>query len=154
VSRLLIMCLALGICVSCGQRESSQTVVVHVLRDPSAQFAGRLRRADSQFALTKPHLKNGKMVGVATNEGNSFPKLLQRIEDMPPSLLILDSQSNLPADVASRVQLGRPEQVCGGKQAYMPIRVSGEEREAAEMYLRFLEAHCDGEANQPSKPRG
>jgi hypothetical protein len=41
--RLLTACLLFVCCVSCGQRKPSEPVVVHVLRDPRAQFAERLR---------------------------------------------------------------------------------------------------------------
>ena len=151
MSRLLVACLAVTACISCNRGASSRMVVIHVLRDPAAQFAERLRRADSEFALTKPRLANGKAVIVATNEGGSFPQLLNRLDDMPPSLLILDSESNPPSDAADRVKFGKAESVCGGKQAYVPIRVSGEEREAVEMYLVFLKMHCGRDSTQPNK---
>src|SRR6266478_8526603 len=62
---------------SCKHPESFNPLVVHVLRDPSTRFAGKLRQADLQFALTKPHLDSGRGMMVATNEGSSFAMLLQ-----------------------------------------------------------------------------
>jgi tetratricopeptide (TPR) repeat protein len=62
---------------------------------------------------------------------------------MPPTLLVIDPQSELPADVASLVRPVTPESVCGGI-GYIPNAISGEERDAAELYLRFVETHCHG----------
>jgi hypothetical protein len=140
--------LAVVTCISCNKKEPPSPVIVHVLRDPSAGFAGHLRQADLQFALTKPHLSSGKGVLVATNEGRSFPKLSERLADTPQDLLVLNSESDLPDSTKLRDHLGKSQLVCGGTLAYIPDWVAGEEREASEMYLRFLEAHCDGNANQ------
>jgi hypothetical protein len=141
--RFSILCIALAGCASCGRKEPPvpAPIVVHVLRDPSAKFADPLRATDSQFALTNPHLVNGRLVVVATNEGDSYAKLLRRVSDMPPTLLVIDPQSQLPADVASLVRPAASESVCGGI-AYVPNAISGEERDAAELYLQFVETHC------------
>jgi len=143
--RLSILCVAFVGCASCGRKEPPvpAPIVVHVLRDPSSKFADPLRAIEYQFALTKPHLVNGRFVVVATNEGDSYAKLLRRVSDRPPTLLVIDPQSELPADVASLVRPVTPESVCGGI-AYIPNAISGEERDAAELYLRFVETHCHG----------
>jgi hypothetical protein len=83
---------------------------------------------------------------VATNEGDSFPKLLRRFSEFTPDLLILYSQADVPDDPATRDQLGRAESVCGQHPAFIPASVSGELREASQMYLRFVASHC-GEDN-------
>jgi hypothetical protein len=142
--RLSIVYILFVCCVSCGQRRSLELVVVHVLRDPRAQFAERLRQSDSQFAFAGPHLENAKPIIVATNEGNSYAYLLQRMRQTPPSLLIVNSKSDVPADVASLVQPGTPQLVCGGA-TYIPKAISAEEREATELYLRFLQGHCESQ---------
>lgn len=140
--RLRIVCLVLVCCVSCGRRQLHDVFVLHVLRDPAAQFAGRLRQADLRFGRTSARLESGKHVIVATNEGNSYADLLGRIAKVPPSLLIVDPRASLPAEVVSQLRAEPPKLICGGA-AYIPRKVSGEEREAAELYLRFLEGHCE-----------
>ena len=49
----------------------------------------------------------------ATNEGRSFAGLLQRFADSPSDVLILNLQSDLPADATLRQQLGRPHWCVG-----------------------------------------
>ena len=146
----LAAAIVLGAGTCCKHAKTTAPLVVHVLRDASATFAGKLRQADLQFALTKPHLNNGKEVWVATNEGKSFAQLLQRLPDSPPDVLIFDSQADIPGDPAIRNQLGKAELVCGQHPAFIPISVSGELREASQMYLRFLVSHCDTATVAPS----
>lgn len=130
----LLVVVALG--TSCWRTESPAPVIVHVLRDPSSSFARKLGQADLQFGLTKPHLKNGKVVMVATNEGNSFQMLLRQFTESPPDLLILDSQAELPDDAAIRKQVGKAEPVCGQHPAFIPTSASSE-------YERPLKCICD-----------
>lgn len=125
---------------SCSQK-AQLPVIVHVLRDPSATFAAALRQADTQFALTRPRLQNGKRILVATNEAGSYQLLLQRTGEMPPTMLIASPEPGLPNEVLSRAHLATKRSVCGG-QAYVFDSVSGEEQQAANLYLHFLEAHC------------
>ena len=143
--RVHLLLAAVVFCTSCRRSEPPAPLVVHVLRDPSASFAGKLRNADLQFGLTKPHLKSGKGIMVATNEGDSFPKLLRRFAESTPDLLILDSKADVPDDPGVRNQVGKAELVCGQHPAFIPTSVSGELREASEMYLQFLASHCDVE---------
>jgi len=82
---------------------------------------------------------------VATNEGDSFPKLLQQFAESTPDLLILNSQADLPDEPGVRNQVGKAKLVCGQHPAFIPTSVSGEPREASEMYLQFLASHCNVE---------
>ena len=143
VHLFLAAVILLGAGTCCKHSEPSAPLVVHVLRDPSATFAGKLRQADLQFALTKPHLDSGKEVMVATNEGKSFAVLLQQFTESGFEVLILDSQAGLPENPAIRDRLGKAELVCGQHPAFVPTSVSGELREASQVYLRFLASHCD-----------
>jgi hypothetical protein len=83
---------------------------------------------------------------IATNEGNSYPMLVGRLADSPWDLLILNSPSDLPDSAVVRDHVGKPQTICGGALAYIPDWVSGEQREATEMYLRFLLVHCEASA--------
>lgn len=139
---LSTLCVTLTVLASCGQKPQPP-VIVHVLRDPSATFAEALRQADTQFALTRPRLQNGKPILVATNEGDSYHLLLQRTKEMPPTMLIASPQPGLPNEVLSQAHLATQRSVCGA-QAYVFDSASGEEQQAANLYLHFLEIHCQG----------
>jgi len=69
--------------------------------------------------------------------------LLKRLKVFTPDVLILYSQGFIPDDPAIRNQLGESELVCGTHPAFIPTSVSGEEREAAQEYLKFLVSHCE-----------
>jgi hypothetical protein len=140
---LLGVFLILSMSSACKEREHSPPVIVHVLRDLSAPFADNLRQADLQFGLSKARLNNGKWVMVATNEDSSYAMLVRRLADTPEDLLILNSPSDLPDSAAVQDHVGRPQLICSGAPAYIPDWVSGEQREATEMYLRFLVVHCE-----------
>jgi hypothetical protein len=142
--RIWTFALALTLCVSCGDKRSPDIVVVHVLRDPSAPFADKLRRAESQFGLTETRLANGKKVIVATNEGDSYPKLVQRIGDMSPDVVIPDDESDIPSEVSARSLFLNSGAACGAKLVYVTTSASEEQIEAAKLYVRFLQTHCDG----------
>ncbi len=134
--------------ISCKNVRTPAPLVVHVLRDPSGGFAGELSRADLQFALASPNVHSGRSVQVQTNDDVSFMNLPKRLQAFRPDVLILDSAANIPDDPAVRNQLGEPEHVCGGHPAFVPSSVSGEQREAAEMYLRFLVSRCGTNVTQ------
>jgi hypothetical protein len=99
-------------------------------------------QADLRFGRTSVRLESGKQVIAATNEGNSYADLLGRILKVPPSLLIVDPRASLPAELVSQLRPEPPKLICGGA-AYIPNKISGEEREAAELCLRFLEGYCE-----------
>jgi hypothetical protein len=132
--------LLLGVSMSCSQ--SDAPVVIHVFRDIHASFVEELKRADLQFGTTQRRVKSGKPVIVATNEGTSFQFLLTQFEESVPEVVIFDSQANIPFDPAVRSRLAKAELVCGQHPSFIPTSISGEKREAAEMYVRFLVSQC------------
>lgn len=132
----------LGFGASCKRSQLTPPVVIHVWRDSSASFADNLKRADLQFGSIGPELKNGKPVMVATNEGDSFAMLLKQFAESTPELLILESENDMPSDPDVRDQLREGTPVCGPHPAFIPSSVSGDRREAAQMYVEFLRSHC------------
>lgn len=65
------------------------------------------------------------------------------VDKYGPEVLILESKTDVPKDATIRQQLGKPELVCGPHPAFIPVSVSGDLREASEMYLHFVVARCD-----------
>jgi hypothetical protein len=136
--------LVLSLFLGCEERSHPTPVVVHVLRDASASFAKNLRQADLEFGSSKARLSSGRWMMIATNEGDSYPALVKRLAPTTEDLVVLNSLSDLPDVAAVKDHVGRPQFICGGAPAYIPDWVSGEQREATEIYLRFLLVHCAG----------
>ena len=147
---LIATLVLLGLLTSCKKSSTPAPVVVHVLRD--ASFAGDLFRFEVQFGLTNPRLPSGRAVKVETTDDIPFMDILKRLKAYSPDVLILNSLANIPNDLAVRDQLGRSELVCGMHPAFIPASVSGEKREAAGMYLRFLASRCPASPVQAATP--
>jgi hypothetical protein len=128
--------------LSCRKRESQTPIIVHVIRDPSGAMGPPIDMAMRRFSLTKPHLANGTPIMIAANEGSSYSQILHRVVEARPELLILNSETDLPHDSALRSQLGKSITVCGDP-AFVGNWVRGEQREAAEIYLSFLDHACE-----------
>jgi hypothetical protein len=139
---LVMTTFVLGMSTSCHRGVSQAPVIVRVYRDSSSPTAQRLMWATNRFTVTAPRLKNGQPVSVAIYEPRSYSKDLQQIEEIHPQLVILNSESELPAKSASG--MGSPKLICGGKPAYIPAWVSPQQREAANVLLNFLVADCEG----------
>src|SRR6266850_2050002 len=130
-----------GLGTSCKESPPAAPVVVHVLRDP--YFAADFTRANIQFARTSPSVHSGRSVTLEGKDDVPYWDLLKRLKVFTPDVLILYSQGFIPDDPAIRNQLGESELVCGTHPAFIPTSVSGEEREAAQEYLKFLVSHCE-----------
>jgi hypothetical protein len=129
-------------CVSC--RKEPQVLSIQVLRDSDAPYAKVLDSTTNDFAISKPRLISGKyvMVGTIRVGGAQFGREFRRLIAAQPELVILDSRSEMAKDNNVENQMGQPEHLCGGNVAYLPTWVSGEKRDAAEMYLRFVKSNC------------
>jgi hypothetical protein len=138
---ILSVTLMIAVLTSCKQREP---VLVQVLRDPHAQFAEPLGRTTYQFALLRPHLADGQDIMVGTFEGEHASAAdPQWLLEWKPQMVIVKSQADLWSEITVTTQLGNPEPICGAMVAYIPVWVSGQKREATEMYLHFLQSHCN-----------
>jgi hypothetical protein len=117
-------------------------IVVHVLRSPPKAFS-ELEAVTFKFGLEKPHISNGKGMMIATYEGSAYREELKHADRMQPDVIIFTPASDSSSlDPAIRDKLGRPTSVCRDKIAYVPTWVTGETREAADVYLQFLLKHC------------
>jgi len=123
----------------CKRSSAPDCVVVHVLRDPAASFVPDLRRADLNFNATTHFTRTGKRIVIGTLEGG-YSGVLQRLSKSPWDLVIFDSAAKTPDGL--RNQLGPETQVCGHHPAFVPNTTVGEQRDATEMYLRFIAAEC------------
>lgn len=140
--RKLLASVVFAACISCNRGKNQQPAVVHVLYDAAGPFAKKIERTDAEFAMTRPHLSGGRVVAVASVIGVSYSEQLARFSEIPPEIVVLNSQTDIAAGSDVPSKLGRAERVCGGALAYIPKSVSDEERAAAELYLAFIQTHC------------
>lgn len=127
-----------------GCRESTQPVVVRVFFDTSGPSSRWVRDMISQFSLERPRVADGRPIMIATYETHAYGQDLGRLSDLRPQLVILSSPSDADLTGPAREQLGSPLHVCSERisdQAYIPEWVSSRDREAADIFLRYLVAH-------------
>jgi hypothetical protein len=141
---LPLFCVLIGSWFSCHKDSQQVPVVVHVVRDPSGPLSQDLKEVTYRFDLTGARLSNGRSIMIATNEGDSFSKLLEQLQNARPEILILNSAEEIPSTATVLTQLGEPVPVCGGHPAYIPNWVASDGRSAAQTYLRFVAANCQG----------
>lgn len=146
---LIVALLLLGAGLSCEKSSPAVIpVVVHVLRAP--YFAADFTQANMQFAQTRPGMHSGSPVTLQVKDDVPYWDLQKRLKVFTPDVLILYSQDFVPNDPAIKNQLGVSELVCGVHPAFIPTSVSGDQREAAEIYLRFLSSRCAATVAQPA----
>jgi hypothetical protein len=137
---LVVAAIVLGLGTSCQQSNTPAPVAVRVLRDP--YFAADLSRTNIQFVKTEPHVRGGRAVELESKDDVPYMDRTRRLRDFAPQVWVFYSQDFVPDDPSVRNQLGEAELLCGIHPAFIPISVSGEQREAAEMYVRFMAAQC------------
>lgn len=130
--------------LTAGCRKSSEPVVVRVLFDTSGPSSEWIRDMIRQFSLERPRAADGRPIMIATYETRAYTKDLGRLSDLRPQLVILTSPSDADLTGPVRGQLGSPRYLCSGRspdQAYIPQWVTSRDREAADIFLRYLVAH-------------
>ncbi len=130
-----------GSSISCKKSPPPAPLTIEVLLYRSADIALELRRADYSFALNTPTLRSKRPVKVQM-DGLDYVDFPKRLRNSAPDVLIFDSINLLPNDKSVLEQLGQSTAVCGPHPAFIPNAVTGERREAAEMYRGFMAAHC------------
>jgi hypothetical protein len=126
---------------SCRRSEDKNFVVVRVFRDASSDFSRELDR--KLYGFNDQHrVSSGKLIVVATEEGDYQNGLAEKIALVKPQIIILDS----PADaklVRGGIQfdLRKAKSVCGSDRncpAFIPPWVSGERLEATNMLFSAI----------------
>jgi hypothetical protein len=129
---------ALGFCfimAFCNAPKKDGTVVVRVFRDSGSDFSRDLDNRLYSFNNFKQerHVRSGKLVFVATMEGN-YRDLLGKIALIKPQMIILDSSADAQLLSGMQVDLTKARNACGANgnspRSFL-LWVSGEELEAA-----------------------
>jgi hypothetical protein len=101
-----------------------------------------LVRATQAFVKEYRKAPDGRALMVSMYDSASYTADLQRLQELNPQVVILDSEADLAADAPIRAHLGDPEPVCGAFPAYLPDWSAPAERDAALLYLQFLRDRC------------
>jgi hypothetical protein len=126
---------------SCRRSGDNNFVVVAVFRDASSDFSRELDR--KLYGFNDQHrVSSGKLIVVATEEGDYQNELAEKITLIKPQIIILDS----PADAklvggGMQFDLRKAKSVCGRNRncpAFIPPWVSGEKLEATNMLFSAI----------------
>jgi hypothetical protein len=116
---------------SCHGSTDNNFVVVRVFRDANSDFSRELDR--KLYGFNNHHrVSSGKVIVVATMEGDYQHELAEKIALVKPQMIILDSPTD--AKLVGGMQFEqRAKSVCGRNRdcpAFIPPWVSGEELDA------------------------
>jgi len=131
-----------SIFASCRRSTDNNFVVVRVFRDANSDFSRELDR--KLYGFNNQHrVSSGKMIVVATMEGDYQNELAEKIALVRPQMIILDSPADAKRVGGMQFDLRKAKNVCGRNldcPAFIPPWVSGEELEATNMLFSAVTA--------------
>ncbi len=133
----------------CGcqpRKPKSSTVVVHLLRNLNSVYGSNLDRRILDFEGSNPRVKSGQHIDIQS-ETSDYREMLRKLASYENvSLVILDSPEDVGSNSALQIALPQATNVCAGVQAcpavipaIIPAQVSGNDREAAQAFIDFLQ---------------
>jgi len=126
--------------MSCRSSTDNNFVVVRVFRDGKSDFSRELDR--KLYDFNTPHrVSSGKLILVATMEGDYRSELAEKIALVKPQMIILDSPADAKLVGGMQFDLRKAKSVCGRNldcPAFIPPWVSGEELEATNMLFSAI----------------
>lgn len=125
---------------SCQRSADNNFVVVRVCRDANSDFSRELDSKLYGFNNQK-RVRSGKLIVVATLEGDYHNELAARIARLKPQLIVLDSPADGKLLGGIQFDLQRAKSVCGKTRncpAFIPLWVSGDELEATNMLFAAI----------------
>jgi hypothetical protein len=144
----LSLVLLIALFSGCKPRKpKSSTVVVHLLRNLNSIYGSNLDRRILDFEGSNPRVKSGQHIDIQS-ETSDYKEMLrkQSINSDDVTLIIMDSPDDAGANSALATALPQATNVCAGVQgcpavipAIIPAQVSGNDREAAQAFVDFLQ---------------
>ena len=131
----------------CKPRPKSSTVVVHLLRDLRSVYGSELDRRILDFQGSNPRIGSGAPIVIESETGD-YKDMLQRQSPSSENidLIILNSAEDAISNATLQAALPQATNICAGLKAcpatipaIIPQQVSGNEREAAQKFLNFLQ---------------
>ncbi|MFZ0313932.1 MAG: hypothetical protein WAL85_14590 [Candidatus Korobacteraceae bacterium] len=144
VSLILVFSLSSG----CKPRKpKSSTVVVHLLRNLNSIYGSNLDRRILDFEGSNPRVKSGQHIDIQSETSDYKEMLRKQSSDSDNvSLIILDSPDDVGSNASLQIAVPQAANVCAGLQgcptvipAIIPAQVTGNEREAAQAFVDFLQ---------------
>jgi hypothetical protein len=136
VTALILGCLF----ASCHGSTDTKFVVVRVFRDANSDFSRELDR--KLYGFNDQHrVGSGKLIVVATMEGDYQNDLAEKIALVKPQMIILDSPADAKLVGGMQFDLQKARSACGRNRdcpAFVPPWVSGEELEATNMLFSAI----------------
>jgi hypothetical protein len=126
---------------SCRRPTDNGFVVVRVCRDAHSDFSRELDRR--LYGLNNRRVSSGKLIVVATMEGDYQEELAKKIALVRPQVIIFDSPGDVKQVGGVHVDLQDAKSACGANRdcpAFIPPWVSGEEQEATQIVFSAITA--------------
>jgi hypothetical protein len=126
---------------SCRRPTKDSLVVVRVCRDAHSDFSRELDRR--LYGLNNRRVSSGKLIVVATMEGDYQEELAKKIALVKPQMIILDSPGDVKRVGGVRLDLQNAKSACGTNRdcpALIPPWVSGDELEATQLVFSAITA--------------
>lgn len=143
----LLPILLVTLLFGCKSRPKSSTVVVHLLRDLRSPYGSEVDRRILDFQGSNPRLASGAPIMIVSETGDYKDMLSRQTANTENiDLILLNSSDDVQGSVALQAALGQATNVCAGLKAcptaipaIVPQQISGNEREAAQKFVDFLQ---------------
>ncbi len=141
---LLLLC---SLLCGCKVKRKPTSVTVHVLQDLRSIYGSEIDRRILDFQGSNPRLKNGLRIVIASETGD-YKDMLQHQTSNTDNIdvIILDSPDDAKLSSALELALPQAANVCAGLKAcpsevpaIIPAQITGDEREAAQAFVSFLQ---------------
>jgi hypothetical protein len=142
---LILLCALFSGCKP--RKPKTSTVVVHLLRNLNSVYGSNLDRRILDFEGSNPRVKSGQHIDIQS-ETSDYKEMLRKQSSNSDdvSLIILDSPDDAGSNPALATALPQATNVCAGLQgcpavipAIIPAQMSGNDREAAQAFVDFLQ---------------
>jgi hypothetical protein len=144
---VILLLLILTLLPGCQRHQKSTSVTVHLLRDLRSGYGSELDRRILDFEGSNPRVQSGQHIVIASETGD-YKDMLQRQNSSSENidLIILNSPDDASASSAVQAAMPQAVNVCAGLKAcpatvpaIIPSQVSGNDREAAQKFVDFLQ---------------
>jgi hypothetical protein len=132
---------------ACKPKPKPSVVVVRVLRDLRSVYGSELDRRILEFQGSNPRLASGQPIIVSSETGD-YKDMLQKqtSNSQGTDLIILDAPEDAQSSPAVEIALPQAANICAGVKAcpanvpaIIPPQVTGAHREAAQMFVNYLQ---------------